>query len=134
MWALDLTTARVTGPQEDMDTMVSSSIHLANKDYTTLADGFIGLKIMPGDCDRAKVIPLMDKALSPYIKGDAAPGPTTHMAAAERPPIVPPPLEFSPDNAVMWPVGGGAKQYEEELKTLAQGRYYYSIAQSAISA
>eukprot|EP00873_Tetraselmis_striata_P029871 jgi/Tetstr1/450135/TSEL_037177.t1 len=68
--------------QEDMDTMVSSIIHLANKDYAALVDDFIELKILPGDCDRAKVIPLMDKALSPYIKG------------------------------------GGAKQYEQELKKI----------------
>ena len=51
--------------QEDMDTMVSSIIHLANKDYPALVDDFIDLKILPDDCDRAKVIPLMDKALSP---------------------------------------------------------------------
>ena len=30
------------------------------------------LKILPPDCDRAKVIPLMDKALSPYVKGGGA--------------------------------------------------------------
>lgn len=58
--------------QEDMDTMVSSIIHLANKDYASLVDDFIELKILPTDCDRAKVIPLMDKALSPYIKGGGA--------------------------------------------------------------
>ena len=58
--------------QEDMDTMVSSIIHLANKDYPALVDDFIDLKILPDDCDRAKVIPLMDKALSPYVKGGGA--------------------------------------------------------------
>jgi predicted unusual protein kinase regulating ubiquinone biosynthesis (AarF/ABC1/UbiB family) len=52
--------------------MVSSIIHLANKDYASLVDDFIELKILPTDCDRAKVIPLMDKALSPYIKGGGA--------------------------------------------------------------
>lgn len=58
--------------QDDMDTMVSSIIHLANKDYAALVDDFIALKILPDDCDRAKVIPLMDKALSPYVKGGGA--------------------------------------------------------------
>ena len=62
--------------------MVSAIIHLANKDYAALVDDFIRLKILPEDCNRGKVIPLMDKALSPYVKG------------------------------------GGAKQYEEELKKL----------------
>ena len=54
--------------QEDMDTFVSSIVHLANKDYAALVDDFIALGILPEDCDRAKVEPLMDKALSPYVK------------------------------------------------------------------
>ena len=41
--------------QEDMDSMVSSIIHLANKDYAALVDDFINLKILPEDCNRAKV-------------------------------------------------------------------------------
>ena len=64
-----------------MDTIVSAIIHLAYRDYPALGDDFIDLKILPADCNRGKVIPLMDKALSPYVKG------------------------------------GGAKQYEEELKS-----------------
>jgi len=68
--------------QEDMDSMVSAIIHLANKDYASLVDDFIDLAILPADCNRQKVIPLMDKALSPYVKG------------------------------------GGAKQYEDELKKM----------------
>jgi aarF domain-containing kinase len=68
--------------QEDMDAMVSSIVHLANKDYAALVDDFIRLQILPADCNRGKVIPLMDKALSPYVKG------------------------------------GGAKQYEQELKKM----------------
>lgn len=57
---------------EDMDQIVSSIIHLANKDYPALVDDFISLGILPPDCDRPKVIPLMDKALSPYVKGGGA--------------------------------------------------------------
>jgi len=47
--------------------IVNAIIHLANKDYTALVDDFIALGILPQDCDRPKVIPLMDKALSPYV-------------------------------------------------------------------
>jgi predicted unusual protein kinase regulating ubiquinone biosynthesis (AarF/ABC1/UbiB family) len=68
--------------EKDRDNMISAVIHLANKDYASLVDDFINLKILPTDCNRAAIIPLMDKALSPYVKG------------------------------------GGAKQYEEELKKL----------------
>ena len=35
-------------------------------------DDFIKLKILPDDTNRAAVIPLMDKALSPYVKGGGA--------------------------------------------------------------
>jgi aarF domain-containing kinase len=58
--------------QSDMDTMISCVIHLANKDYTSLVDDFIQLGILPSDCDRSKVVPLMDKALTPYVKGGGA--------------------------------------------------------------
>jgi len=58
--------------QADMDRMVSALIHLANKDYTSLVDDFIGLGILPQNCDRSLVIPLMDKALTPYVKGGGA--------------------------------------------------------------
>jgi hypothetical protein len=55
-----------------MDTMVSALIHLANRDYPSLVDDFIALNILPADCDRQKVVPLMDKALTPYVKGGGA--------------------------------------------------------------
>ena len=58
--------------QESMDSMVSAIVHLANKDYAALVDDFIKLEILPQDCNRGKVIPLMDKALSPYVKGGGA--------------------------------------------------------------
>jgi len=56
----------------DRDNMISAVIHLANKDYANLVDDFIKLKILPEDTNRAAVIPLMDKALSPYVKGGGA--------------------------------------------------------------
>ena len=58
--------------REDQDHMISAVIHLANKDYASLVDDFIRLNILPTDCDRAAIIPLMDKALSPYVKGGGA--------------------------------------------------------------
>jgi len=58
--------------RDDQDHMISAVIHLANKDYASLVDDFIRLKILPEDCDRAAIIPLMDKALSPYVKGGGA--------------------------------------------------------------
>ncbi|KAL9189150.1 hypothetical protein ACHAXT_011640 [Thalassiosira profunda] len=58
--------------REDQDHMISAVIHLANKDYASLVDDFIRLKILPADCDRPTIIPLMDKALSPYVKGGGA--------------------------------------------------------------
>jgi hypothetical protein len=58
--------------REDQDHMISAVIHLANKDYASLVDDFIRLSILPTDCDRAAIIPLMDKALSPYVKGGGA--------------------------------------------------------------
>mmetsp|Transcript_17962 Transcript_17962/g.36203 ORF Transcript_17962/g.36203 Transcript_17962/m.36203 type:complete len:989 (+) Transcript_17962:82-3048(+) len=58
--------------QDDRDNMISAVIHLANKDYASLVDDFISLKILPADSDRAAIIPLMDKALSPYVKGGGA--------------------------------------------------------------
>ena len=56
----------------DRDFMISAVIHLANKDYASLVDDFIKLQILPEDTNRAAVIPLMDKALSPYVKGGGA--------------------------------------------------------------
>jgi aarF domain-containing kinase len=45
---------------------------LANKDYASLVDDFIRLQILPEDSNRAAIIPLMDKALSPYVMGGGA--------------------------------------------------------------
>ena len=56
----------------DRDNMISAVIHLANKDYASLVDDFINLKILPADSERATIIPLMDKALSPYVQGGGA--------------------------------------------------------------
>ena len=49
--------------------MISAVIHLANKNYAALVDDFMRLNILPPDSNRATIIPLMDKALTPYVKG-----------------------------------------------------------------
>jgi aarF domain-containing kinase len=58
--------------ENDREKMISAIIHLANKDYPSLVDDFIQLSILPADSNRAAIIPLMDKALSPYVKGGGA--------------------------------------------------------------
>jgi len=58
--------------QKDMDAIVNAVVHLANRDYASLVDDFINLEILPTDCDRSLVVPLMDKALTPYVKGGGA--------------------------------------------------------------
>ena len=58
--------------EKDRDLMISSLIHLANKDYAALVDDFIGLGILPADSNRPVVIPLMEKALGPYVLGGGA--------------------------------------------------------------
>ena len=58
--------------RSDRDNMIAAVIHLANKDHASLVDDFINLEILPKDSDRAAIIPLMDKALSPYVKGGGA--------------------------------------------------------------
>lgn len=58
--------------EEDRDSFVSAVIHLANKDYASLVDDFIKLQILPPQSDRAAIIPLMNKALSPYLSGGGA--------------------------------------------------------------
>jgi len=58
--------------EEDRDNMISAVIHLANKNYAALVDDFMRLNILPPDSNRATIIPLMDKALTPYVKGGGA--------------------------------------------------------------
>ena len=52
--------------------MVSAIIHLANNNWGALVEDFIALQILPPTVDRALVVPLMGKALSPYVKGGGA--------------------------------------------------------------
>merc|ERR1712127_722428 len=58
--------------EEDTDTIVNAIVHTANRSYGQLVDDFIRLKILPPDTDRAVVQPLMDKAITPYVRGGGA--------------------------------------------------------------
>lgn len=57
---------------QDRDVMVSSLIHLANRDWARLVDDFIDLEVLPANTNRPIVIPLMEKALAPYVAGGGA--------------------------------------------------------------
>lgn len=52
--------------------MVSATIHLANRDWDSLVDDFVALGFLPASIDRGVVIPVMDRVLSPYLKGGGA--------------------------------------------------------------
>jgi predicted unusual protein kinase regulating ubiquinone biosynthesis (AarF/ABC1/UbiB family) len=62
--------ARIT--KEDQDKMVSAIIHLANRDYPSLVTDFERLDILGKGVDASIVVPLMDKALTPYVRGGGA--------------------------------------------------------------
>mmetsp|Transcript_6338 Transcript_6338/g.15184 ORF Transcript_6338/g.15184 Transcript_6338/m.15184 type:complete len:662 (+) Transcript_6338:167-2152(+) len=59
-------------PSKDREAMVSATIHLANRDWDALVDDFIALEFLPRDSDRARIIPVMDRVLSPYLRGGGA--------------------------------------------------------------
>ena len=51
-------------------------------------DDFISLEVLPANCDRALVVPLMDKALTPYVKGDSSPIPNPNPNSSSSPTCV----------------------------------------------
>jgi len=53
--------------QSDMDALVSSLVHLANKDWPNLVDDFLVLRVLPPDTPRRRVEALMAKVLGPYV-------------------------------------------------------------------
>jgi predicted unusual protein kinase regulating ubiquinone biosynthesis (AarF/ABC1/UbiB family) len=59
-------------PPADREAMVSATIHLANRDWPSLIDDFVALDFLPADCDRGVIIPVMDRVLSPYLRGGGA--------------------------------------------------------------
>lgn len=53
--------------------MISAIIHLSNKNFDALTIDFMKLGFLPDDIEKQKVIPVIDKILSPYItKGGGA--------------------------------------------------------------
>ena len=59
-------------PRADREAMVSATIHLANKDWDALCDDFAALGFLPRDADRGLIVPVMDRVLSPYLRGGGA--------------------------------------------------------------
>lgn len=59
-------------PAADRQAMVAATIHLANRDWDALVDDFIALEFLPRNADRALIIPVMDRVLSPYLRGGGA--------------------------------------------------------------
>ena len=59
-------------PKADREAMVSATLHLGNRDWDALIDDFIALGFLPADSDRGRIIPVMDKVLSPYLRGGGA--------------------------------------------------------------
>ncbi|KAF5837147.1 hypothetical protein DUNSADRAFT_4767 [Dunaliella salina] len=59
-------------PDDDREAMVSAIIHLSNKDWDSMINDFIELGFLAPDCNRAQIIPVMDRVLSPYLRGGGA--------------------------------------------------------------
>jgi predicted unusual protein kinase regulating ubiquinone biosynthesis (AarF/ABC1/UbiB family) len=59
-------------PAKDRDVMVSATIHLANKDWDALISDFVALGFLPKNPDRGLIVPVMDRVLSPYLRGGGA--------------------------------------------------------------
>lgn len=59
-------------PAEDREAMVCATIHLANRDWSSLIDDFVALGFLPADADRGLIIPVMERVLGPYLKGGGA--------------------------------------------------------------
>jgi len=59
-------------PEADREDIVTAVVHLGTKNWEGLVDDYIRLQFLPQDCDRAAVIPVMKRVLSPYLKGGGA--------------------------------------------------------------
>ena len=59
-------------PASDREAMVSATIHLGNRDWNALITDFIALGFLPVNSDRGLIIPVMEKVLSPYLRGGGA--------------------------------------------------------------
>ena len=61
-----------TIPEPDRRSMVSATVHLANRNWDALVGDFADLGFLPPDADRGLIIPVMERVLSPYLKGGGA--------------------------------------------------------------
>ena len=59
----------ITIAPQDMDTLMSTLIHITNRNYGALVDDLIDLQILPADCNRTVVGELLGKTLEPYLMG-----------------------------------------------------------------
>ncbi|KAA8499596.1 Uncharacterized protein FVE85_7181 [Porphyridium purpureum] len=58
--------------KREMNAMVASIIHLANRDYPRVVDDFIELAFLPPDVDRAAVTPVLGAVLDQALQGGGA--------------------------------------------------------------
>lgn len=56
-------------PDEDKPKLVLSIVHMSNKDWPAVTEDFVSLGFLPGDIDRSKVSPLLERVLAPYVTG-----------------------------------------------------------------
>lgn len=56
----------------DVDSMIAAVVDLSRKDYDRFIDDFIELKILPSDCNRKTIIPLLEKTYAPYFSKSAS--------------------------------------------------------------
>jgi len=59
-------------PESDREGFVSAIIHVGTKNWEALVDDFIQLQFLPEDCDKSKIIPVMQRVLTPYLSGGGA--------------------------------------------------------------
>jgi len=59
-------------PAADREAMVSATIHLGNRDWNALVSDFVALGFLPPEADRGLIVPVMEKVLSPYLRGGGA--------------------------------------------------------------
>jgi len=59
-------------PSSQQDQIITAIIHVGTMNWEGLIDDFIALGFLPQDCDRATIIPVMQRVLKPYLKGGGA--------------------------------------------------------------
>ena len=70
-----------------MDAMVSSVVHLANRDYASLVDDFIALGVLPADTNRPVVEPMMARARARFLPYTSRAPPVLLPYISRKPPV-----------------------------------------------